>query len=185
MSGGYKQPEQSPIEKKFWENAKPVIPELQNEVWVSNYRVDFLIPSKKIIIELYGYTYHNTKHKITKDAERERNLQKMGYQVIRFTGSEIFKDVKKCIKEVLELAKIEKNELIEKWEREPEIISIEKKKEEIQEEREEPIIKVATPKIRKNKSVANRQSAILITLSIITFCCVSFSGIMIINIISN
>lgn len=100
-------PEQSPIEKSFWETAKPLIPELEQETWIDNYRVDFLIPSKKIIIELYGYQYHNTKQKITKDAERERKLQKLGYQIIRFTGTEIYKDVKKCVNEVLELGKIE------------------------------------------------------------------------------
>ncbi len=79
----------SPIEISFWEHAKPLIPELQDEVWIDKYRVDFLIPSKKVIIELYGYAYHNEKKKVTKDAERERYLQRLGYQVIRFKGSEI------------------------------------------------------------------------------------------------
>jgi len=50
---------------------------------------------------------HNTKQKITRDAERERYLQRLGYQVIRFTGTEVFKDVQKCVNEVLSLAKIE------------------------------------------------------------------------------
>jgi hypothetical protein len=104
----YEQPPPSPIEISFWETAKPLIPELEQEVWIDKkYRVDFLIPSKKIIIELYGYQYHNTKVKITKDAERERYLQRVGYRVIRFTGTEVFKDVRKCVYEVLSLAKIE------------------------------------------------------------------------------
>jgi len=104
----YEQPPPSPIEISFWETAKPLIPELEKEVWIDKkYRVDFLIPSKKVIIELYGYQHHNTKAKITKDAERERYLQRVGYQVIRFTGTEVFKDVRKCVYEVLSLAKIE------------------------------------------------------------------------------
>ena len=104
----YEQPPPSPIEISFWETAKPLIPELEQEVWIDKkYRVDFLIPSKKIIIELYGYQHHNSKVKITKDAERERYLQRVGYQVIRFTGTEVFKDVRKCVYEVLSLAKIE------------------------------------------------------------------------------
>ncbi len=104
----YEQPPPSPIEISFWETAKPLIPELEKEVWIDNkYRVDFLVPSKKVIIELYGYQHHNTKVKITKDAERERYLQRVGYQVIRFTGTEVFKDVRKCVYEVLSLAKIE------------------------------------------------------------------------------
>lgn len=103
----YEQPPPSPIEVSFWETAKPLIPELQKEVWIDKkYRVDFLIPSKKVIIELYGYQHHNTKEKITKDAERERYLQRLGYQVIRFTGTEVFKDVRKCVNEVLLLTKL-------------------------------------------------------------------------------
>ena len=108
----YEQPPPSPIEISFWEIAKPLIPELEKEVWIDKkYRVDFLIPSKKIIIELYGYQHHNSKAKITKDAERERYLQRVGYQVIRFTGTEVFKDVRKCVCEVLSLAKIEPAEI--------------------------------------------------------------------------
>ncbi|MFH1524743.1 MAG: DUF559 domain-containing protein [Chloroflexota bacterium] len=104
----YEQPPPSPIEISFWETAKPVIPELEREVWIGNkYRVDFLIPSKKVIVELYGYQHHSTKYKITQDAERERYLQGLGYQIIRFTGTEIFKDVRKCVHEVLSLAKIQ------------------------------------------------------------------------------
>jgi hypothetical protein len=108
ISKPYKQPPPSPIEISFWETAKPLIPELEKEVWIDKkYRVDFLIPSKNVVIELYGYQHHNSKEKITKDAERERYLQKVGYQVIRFTGTEVYKDVRKCVYEVLSLAKIE------------------------------------------------------------------------------
>jgi Protein of unknown function (DUF559) len=104
----YEQPPPSPIEISFWETAKPLIPELQKEVWIDKkYRVDFLIPSKKAVIELYGYKHHNTKEKITKDAERERYLQRLGYQIFRFTGTEVFKDVHKCVNEVLSLSKIQ------------------------------------------------------------------------------
>jgi hypothetical protein len=103
----YRQPPPSPIEISFWDTAHPLIPELQKEVWIDHkYRVDFLIPSKKIVIELYGFQYHNTKEKLTKDAERERYLQRVGYQVIRFTGTEIYKDVRKCVDEVITLAKV-------------------------------------------------------------------------------
>jgi len=104
----YEQPPPSPIEISFWETAKPLIPELEKEVWIDKkYRVDFLIPSQKVVIELYGYQYHNSKDKITKDAERERYLQKVGYRVIRFTGTEIYKDVQKCVNEVLSLTNIQ------------------------------------------------------------------------------
>ena len=104
----YQQPQPSPIEISFWNTAKPLIPELQREAWIDKkYRVDFLLPSKNVVIELYGYEYHNTKYKITKDAERERYLQRKGYQVIRFTGSEIYKDAQKCVNEVISLTHIQ------------------------------------------------------------------------------
>jgi very-short-patch-repair endonuclease len=98
----YQQPPPSPIEVSFWEAASPRIPELQREVWIDRkYRVDFLVPSKKIVIELYGYEYHKDKRKLTKDAQRERSLQMKGYQVLRFTGSEVYNDVTQCVNEVL------------------------------------------------------------------------------------
>jgi very-short-patch-repair endonuclease len=92
----------SPIERKFWKAAKPRIPELQRECPIGEkYRVDFLVPSRKVVIELYGYRYHKTKEKLTSDAERERDLQRRGYQIIRFTGSEITKDVNRCVDDVI------------------------------------------------------------------------------------
>lgn len=100
----YIQPLPSPIEILFWEAAVSRIPNLQREVWLDNkYRVDFFIPDVKVIIELYGYKYHKEKWKITKDAQRERYLQKKGYQVLRFTGSEISKDVHSCVNEVVSI----------------------------------------------------------------------------------
>ena len=96
------QPAPSPIEIMFWDDASSRIPNLKREVWIDNkYRVDFCIPDAKVIIELYGYKYHNEKWKITKDAQRERYLQKKGYQILRFTGSEITKDVHSCVNEVI------------------------------------------------------------------------------------
>jgi very-short-patch-repair endonuclease len=92
----YKQPEPSPIEESFWANAKDAIPELEREVWIGEYRVDFLIRCKKVVVELYGFEWHNTKEKLTQDAERERALQRQGYYVVRFTGSEVYRDVNKC-----------------------------------------------------------------------------------------
>jgi len=89
-------------------SAKPLIPELEKEVWIDHkYRVDFFIPSQKVIVELYGYEYHKTKQKITRDAERARYLQRLGFQVVGFTGPEVFRDVQKCINEVLSLPKVQ------------------------------------------------------------------------------
>jgi hypothetical protein len=42
----YQQPAPSPIEIAFWEAAKPKIPELEREVWIGKYRVDFFVRSQ-------------------------------------------------------------------------------------------------------------------------------------------
>jgi very-short-patch-repair endonuclease len=97
----YRQPEPSPIEESFWVTAKDAIPELEREVWIGRYRVDFLVRHKKVVIELYGFQWHNTKEKLTQDAERERVLQRQGYRVIRFTGSEVHKNAQKCVQDAL------------------------------------------------------------------------------------
>lgn len=98
----YIQPEPSPIEISFWEVAKPLIPELEREVWIGSYRVDFLIPSQKVIVELYGYEYHSSKDQFTNDRKRERFLQQQGYHLMSFSGREINNDTRACVQEVLE-----------------------------------------------------------------------------------
>jgi very-short-patch-repair endonuclease len=98
----YQQPPPSPIEIAFWDAAKGRIPELEREVKIDRYRVDFLIRKQRVVIELYGFAYHNTKKKLTADAQRERFLQLQGCHVIRFTGSEVYKDAAKCVQEVLD-----------------------------------------------------------------------------------
>jgi very-short-patch-repair endonuclease len=91
----------SPIELAFWETALPRIPNLQREVQIGPFRVDFLVPNKKVVVELYGYAYHSGKEKQTQDAQRERYLQKLGYQVVRFTGQDVHRNVDKCVDDVL------------------------------------------------------------------------------------
>ena len=79
-----------------------------------NYRVDFMIPvvyrtsennyCKTFIVECDGHDYHEkTKEQIAKNNQRERDLKAAGYEVIRFSGSDIYKSVYKC---VLDLMKI-------------------------------------------------------------------------------
>lgn len=56
------------------------------------------------VIECDGYEFHQkTKEQVEKDNIRTRNLQKKGYDVIHFSGSEIWKNPRKCAKEVITL----------------------------------------------------------------------------------
>lgn len=75
------------------------------------YRVDFLIPVvfyKKIhkcfVIECDGYEFHQkTKEQVAKDNKKTRELEKNGYTVIKFSGSEIFNSPELCAFEILKI----------------------------------------------------------------------------------
>jgi very-short-patch-repair endonuclease len=79
----------------------------------NEYRVDFLIyPQDEnknttiphIIVECDGHEFHErTKDQAQRDKKRDRELQKAGLRVLRFTGSEIFEDPDGCAKEVMEI----------------------------------------------------------------------------------
>lgn len=70
-------------------------------------RVDFLIAALidgrtyHIVIECDGHDYHErTKEQAIKDRSRDRLFQRHGYTVMRFTGSEIYKNPFECAREV-------------------------------------------------------------------------------------
>lgn len=72
-------------------------------------RVDWLgwIPSslkKGIIVECDGYQFHSNKIMFSSDRKRMRELQKLGYGFISFSGSEINSDPLGCANEVFQYA---------------------------------------------------------------------------------
>lgn len=84
-------------------------PQAQLEGW----RVDFLIHAydfarkggpqgwRKLIVECDGHDYHErTKEQAAKDRSRDREVQLRDYSVLRFTGSEIYKDAWGCAEQV-------------------------------------------------------------------------------------
>lgn len=87
--------------------------------WISNnqeiickngkkYRLDFYFivdyknqETVKFDIECDGYEFHQkTKEQVECDNQRQRDLQNEGFEIIRFSGSEIWKDVRKCVNEI-------------------------------------------------------------------------------------
>lgn len=98
---------QSPIELMFYDRIKNLVsglePQWEIPVDGHRYKADFALPSKKIAIELDGHDYHKTKEQRTNDARRERDLQKVGWKVIRFTGTEIYRSLDKCCEDTLKL----------------------------------------------------------------------------------
>lgn len=62
-----------------------------------------LFSKLKYAIELDGYEYHTNKKQIANDYERENNLKEMGYRVIRFTGSQIYKEPYTCVDKLINI----------------------------------------------------------------------------------
>lgn len=92
--------ELTPIEAAFQEAADGVLEDLEAQQWVGPYRPDFIIRKYRLVIELDGHNYHKSREQRTADASRQRYLQREGWTVIRFTGSEIHRDVDQCVREV-------------------------------------------------------------------------------------
>lgn len=71
---------------------------------IDPYKVDFLIKNKdvSVIVECDGVKYHD----IERDIPRQRYLQLQGYNVIRFTGTEILKDVDQCKQDIIDYIRL-------------------------------------------------------------------------------
>lgn len=82
---------------------------IQPQRWVDLFRVDFLIRYPfcghvfEAAIECDGHQFHEkTKAQAAHDRKRDRDIQRAGYQVFRFTGSEINGSPRICAAEVLD-----------------------------------------------------------------------------------
>ena len=82
------------------------------------YIVDFLINSvyfrdnlvklnKPLVIELDGKDYHSSTKQMNYDYARENDLKLLGYDIIRFTGSQIYNDTENCVKKVAKYLNID------------------------------------------------------------------------------
>lgn len=76
---------------------------------VGAYRVDFLFDDlfrgkrRFLAVELDGHDWHErTKEQAARDKKRDRTLVTAGYSVLRFTGSEIFRNPGSCHQEIVE-----------------------------------------------------------------------------------
>lgn len=67
---------------------------------IGNYRADFAIPSKKVVIEVDGHDYHSSPEQKLHDSKRDRFMVSQGWRVLRFTGREVYHDVEAVVKEI-------------------------------------------------------------------------------------
>jgi very-short-patch-repair endonuclease len=79
------------------------------EIEKRKFRVDFEINawnmdtrnSENLVIEVDGHDFHEkTKEQAGRDKHRDRLLQKAGYKILRFTGSEVYNDPSAVVKEI-------------------------------------------------------------------------------------
>lgn len=87
-----------------------VMPQMGIECAKKKYRADFLLlvgdisdhdEMLKIVVECDGHDFHEkTKQQATRDKRRDRDMLAAGYNVLRFTGQEVWKDPLACAKEV-------------------------------------------------------------------------------------
>jgi hypothetical protein len=49
-------------------------------------------PDFRIVVECDGFDYHSDKDAFTRDRQRDRRLRQKGFEVVRFSGSEIYRD---------------------------------------------------------------------------------------------
>lgn len=89
----------SPIEASFFAEWLMCHPEvmLQPQYKIARYRVDFACVDVKLVIELDGHLYHSSRRDRTKDYQRQRTIEDLGWSFLRFTGSEIHADVANCV----------------------------------------------------------------------------------------
>lgn len=72
-------------------------PILQTQWQVNNYRLDLAVPDRKIDIECDGLKYHNP----VTDRQRDEDMRKNGWFVIRFSAREILEYPALCSEKVL------------------------------------------------------------------------------------
>ncbi len=105
---------ESPIERLFWANGYKYLSRLGQfapQTKIGVYRADFTltnipgVPRLKVVIELDGHEFHSTSQQRNNDTERIRKLQKLRWQIITFTGSQINSDVRGCVRETADLVR--------------------------------------------------------------------------------
>jgi very-short-patch-repair endonuclease len=74
----------------------------------STYTIDFFVEAPdgrvKVAVELDGHDFHErSPEQAAHDRSRERTITRHGYTVFRFTGSEVFRNPRKCVEEVVAL----------------------------------------------------------------------------------
>ena len=66
---------------------------------IGDYIVDFYCPAAKLIVEIDG-GQHYSEENIVKDEARDKFLSDLGFRVLRFSNSDVFKNIEGVVKEI-------------------------------------------------------------------------------------
>ena len=88
-------------EALFWEYAKGsgLGMKCRRQYIIGQYIVDFFFRECNLIVELDS-GYHNAPEQQEQDRIRQHWLEEKGYQVLRFTNDEVFKELNKVIEKI-------------------------------------------------------------------------------------
>ena len=76
---------------------------------ILNYIADFLCKDLKLIIELDGYS-HEFEQQWKKDKERQKELEKAGFKILRFTDDDVMNDLRNVENEIMHwIGRLEEN----------------------------------------------------------------------------
>ncbi len=102
---------ESPIEEMFLAELRlraHELPPFQLQVEIHNEkgrlisRADFAFPSEKLAIYCDGARFHLIKERWHRDQKQRRELTRLGWKPIVFTGREIYSSARKCVQEVVD-----------------------------------------------------------------------------------
>lgn len=87
-----------------------ILPQFEIETESKTYRTDFSFVLEKdggispeVIVECDGHEFHKkTKSQVEYDNQREYDIKKMGYDILRFSGSQIYKNPFKCANDIFD-----------------------------------------------------------------------------------
>jgi len=68
------------------------------------YRADFVLErgDRRLVVEIDGHDYHErTKEQSSRDKKRDRWFMSQGIRVVRFTGSDVWRDAQACAREAV------------------------------------------------------------------------------------
>ncbi len=65
----------------------------------SQYRADFLI-DEKLVVEIDGATYHSSPEAVARDRQRDADIRREGYSIVRIPAQVVFEDSAAVVKRV-------------------------------------------------------------------------------------